>query len=83
MTKTEVPIVTPRETIAISFGNLAMAHYSVDKGDLKYSRTAYMIRAKLTKGLKSETMSIGSLFDDEKFKLKNETDAHTVSPRRI
>lgn len=71
MTKTEVPVATLRETIAISYGNLAMAHYSVDKGDLKYSRTAYMIRAKLTKGLKTETMSIGSLFDDEKFKLKN------------
>ncbi|OKX82934.1 HNH endonuclease [Corynebacterium glutamicum] len=31
-----------------------------------------MIRAKLTKGLKTGTMSMGSLFDDEKYKLTNE-----------
>ncbi|MGL5405790.1 MAG: hypothetical protein ACRDAX_03225 [Propionibacteriaceae bacterium] len=39
--------MTLRELIAISYGNLAMAHYAVARGDETYSRTAYMIRAKL------------------------------------
>lgn len=63
--------MTLRELVAVTYGNLAMAHYAVERGHQSYSRTAYMIRARLTKGLKSGSMSMGSLFDDEKLKLRN------------
>lgn len=69
---TEVPsdkTMTVRELFAIAYGNLAMAHYAVDRGHEKYSQTGYMIRARLTKGLRAGTMSIGSMLDDERRKL--------------
>ncbi|MCQ9343393.1 HNH endonuclease [Corynebacterium kozikiae] len=72
MTGSEVEAMKLRELIAVSYGNLAMAHYAVNRGDQSYSRTAYMIRARLTKGLKSESMSMGSMFEDEKWKLERE-----------
>lgn len=46
-----------------------MAHYAVKRGDKKYRRTAYIIRAKLYKELLDGTMMMGSFFDDEKVKL--------------
>ncbi|MCF2712015.1 HNH endonuclease signature motif containing protein [Schaalia hyovaginalis] len=61
--------MTLRELVAVAYGNLAMAHYAVERGAQSYSRTAYMIRARLTKGLKSGAMSVGSMFDDETWKL--------------
>lgn len=67
----EVESMTLRELLAVAYGNLAMAHYAVQRGDQSYSRTAYMIRARLTKGLRSGSMSLGSMFDDEKLKLRN------------
>jgi len=61
---------TVRELLYYSYANLAMAHYAVKRGDEKYTRTAYMIRAKLYKGLLEGTMTMGSFFDDEKVKLQ-------------
>lgn len=63
--------MTLRELVAVAYGNLAMAHYAVEREDQSYSRTAYMIRARLTKGLRSGSMSMSSMFDDEKLKLRN------------
>lgn len=66
---TDMPkIKTVREHIAWSYANLACAHSAIKKGAKKYSRTHYMIRAKLYKGLVSRTMSMRSLFDDDRVK---------------
>lgn len=61
-------IRTVREHIAWSYANLACAHHTIEKGGHKYSRTSYMIRAKLNKGLVTKTMNMRTLFDDEKVK---------------
>ena len=63
-------IETVREKIYWSYANLAMAHSAVDKKQEKYNRLNYMIRAKLFKGLKEETMNMRTIFDDEKIKLQ-------------
>lgn len=63
--------MTLRDLVAVAYGNLAMAHYAVGRGDQSYSRTAYMIRARLTNGLRSGSMSMSSMFDDEKLKLRS------------
>jgi hypothetical protein len=47
-----------------------MAHSAVEKRQEKYGRLNYMIRAKLFKGLKEETMNMRTIFDDEKIKLQ-------------
>lgn len=60
---------TVRELLAASYANLAMAHYAVERGDQKFTRTAYSIRARLAKGLRTGDMSVGSLVDDERLKL--------------
>lgn len=57
------------ELLAWSYANLAMAHAAVTHGAAKYSRVHYMIRAKLYKGLRTGTMSMGSLLDDERTKM--------------
>lgn len=62
-------IVTVRDKIYWSYANLAMAHTAVDKNQEKYSRLNYMIRAKLFKGLKTGSMNIRTIFDDEKIKV--------------
>jgi hypothetical protein len=61
-------VLTVRDVFALAYGNLAMAHHAVSHGDQKYSRIGYMIRARLTHGLRTGEMSMGSLFDDEKVK---------------
>jgi hypothetical protein len=71
MTGLGTDTMTLREVVAIAYGNLAMAHYAVIHGDKQYSRTGYMIRARLTKGLRSGSMSMSSVLDDEKFKFQN------------
>lgn len=63
-------ITTVKEHIAWSYANLAAAHSAVDAGAKKYSRLNYMIRARLNKGLISDTMNMRSLLDDEKIKYK-------------
>jgi len=59
-------IETVRELIYLSYSNLAMAHTAVDKKQDKYEAFNYMIRAKLFKGLKTGTMNMRTIFDDEK-----------------
>ena len=63
-------INTVKEHIAWSYANLAGGHSAVESGSKKYGRLQYMIRARLFKGLVSGTMSMGSLYDDEKVKYK-------------
>lgn len=63
--------MTLRELVALAYGNLAMAHYAVTHGDKQYSKTAYMIRAKLTRGLRYGSMAMGSVLADEKLKFHN------------
>lgn len=57
------------ESLLWSYANLAMAHAAVAKGDQKYGRLHYIIRARLCKGLLTGTMSIGAVAEDEKLKL--------------
>lgn len=71
-------IETVRELIYWSYANLAMAHSAVDKGNEKYGMLNYMIRAKLFKGLKCGTMSMKSIFDDEKSSYLQDKFAITV-----
>jgi hypothetical protein len=47
-----------------------MAHAAVMEGKEKYGRVHYMIRTNLFKGLKDGKMNIGSIIDDERFKMK-------------
>lgn len=68
MAKKDIKIV--RELIYYSYANLAMAHSAVEREQDRYGMVNYMIRAKLFKGLKDGTMSMRSIFDDEKIKLK-------------
>ncbi len=61
---------TVREALYWSYANLAMAHTAVDRGQEKYGKFNYMIRARLFKGLKDGTMNMRTIFDDEKVKLE-------------
>ena len=61
---------TIEELICWSYANLAMAHSAISQGATKYSKINFIIRARLYKGLINKTMSMGSLIDDEKAKLK-------------
>ena len=61
---------TVRERIAWSYANLARAHAALFEGAAKYTVTHHMIRARMFKGLKTGTLQIGTLFDDEVTKLK-------------
>ena len=63
-------IETVRELIYYSYSNLAMAHTAVEKNQAKYGTFNFIIRAKLFKGLKDGTMSMRTIFDDEKIKLQ-------------
>ncbi|GAA5221527.1 HNH endonuclease [Membranihabitans marinus] len=61
---------TVKEFIFWSYANLAMAHTAVERNQEKYGTFNYIIRAKLYKGLKDETMNMRTIFDDEKIKLQ-------------
>ena len=63
-------IDTVKEMIYWSYANLAMAHTAVINKQEKYGRFNYIIRSKLFKGLKDETMNMRTIFDDEKIKLQ-------------
>ena len=53
-----------------SYANLAMAHAALKKGAEKYGPFPYFqIRAKLYAGLNSGSMTVGSLFEDERLKM--------------
>lgn len=62
-------IETVRQHIAWSYANLARTHAALDAGATKYARTHHMVRARLFKGLSSNTMQMRTLYDDEKVKL--------------
>lgn len=63
-------IETAREIIYYSYANLAMAHSAVTRGQEKYERLNFMIRAKLNNGLRDGSMNMRSIFEDEKIKLQ-------------
>ncbi|MDF7826249.1 HNH endonuclease [Pontiellaceae bacterium B12227] len=65
--KTE--IITVRDHIAWSYANLARADAALSKGAEKYSRLHHMIRAKLFKGLREQTMQMSSIYKDERLKM--------------
>ncbi|HAL82373.1 MAG TPA: hypothetical protein DCO83_09155 [Mucilaginibacter sp.] len=71
MANKKVPLtdITVREHLFYAYANLAMAHTAVVKGQEKYERFNFMVRARLYKGLLTGTMNIRTLFDDEKIKL--------------
>lgn len=52
-----------------SYANLAMAHAAVQRGDKKYGRIHFMVRARLYKGLREGNMGLGSLVEDERLKM--------------
>jgi 5-methylcytosine-specific restriction endonuclease McrA len=62
-------IETVREQIAWSYANLARADAALKENATKYSKTHYMIRSKLYRGLVSGDMSMRSLYDDERLKM--------------
>jgi hypothetical protein len=62
-------IRTVGELLHWSYANLAMAHAAVTQEALAYGRTHFIIRARLYKGLRTGTMTIGPLADDERLKL--------------
>ena len=64
------PIVTTiGEHIAWSYANLARADAALKAGALKYGTVHHIIRQKLYKGLISGSMSMRSLYDDERLKM--------------
>ena len=62
---------TVREHIADSYSNLASAHAALTRGATKYSRTEYIIRARLRRGLIDGHMQMRSLYHDERLKMTN------------
>ncbi len=61
---------TVGEILYWSYANLAMAHMAVENSKEKYGVPNYVVRAKLFKGLKDGSMKMGTIFSDEKIKLK-------------
>ena len=60
---------TVRELIAACYANLASADSALSGGRGKYITVDYMIAARLYKGLVTETMSMRSLYHDERLKM--------------
>lgn len=58
-----------REYLAWAYANLARAHAALDDGSQRYQVKHHMIRARLYKGLRDGSMSLGSIFEDERLKL--------------
>ena len=63
------PLITVRDHVAWAYANLARAHAALKDGAVTYRPVHHMIRARLFKGLSTGTMSIRSMFDDEREKL--------------
>jgi len=55
----------------LTYANLALAYSAVTRGQEKYERLNFMIRAKLNKGLRDGSMNMRSIFDDEEIKLSH------------
>ncbi len=62
-------ITTVREQIAWCYANLARADAALEEGADRYGRVHHVIRNKLYHGLVSGTMSMRSLYDDERLKM--------------
>jgi hypothetical protein len=60
---------TVGEVLHWSYANLAMAHAAVVAQAPAYGRVHFGIRARLYKGLRTGTMAIGPIADDERLKL--------------
>lgn len=63
-------IHTVRDHIAWAYANLARSHAAVREGCTSYSLRHNQIRSRLFKGLTSRSMSIRSLYENEKEKIK-------------
>ncbi len=63
--------MTIREFMYWNYSNVAMAHFALENSHLQYDTSCYIIRAKLFKGLCTGEMHISTVYDDEKYKLKN------------
>ena len=61
--------VTVRDQIAFSYANLARAHSALNRGAEKYATVDHMVGARLRRGLLDGSMKMGSLYDDERFKM--------------
>ena len=62
-------IQTVGHHIAWSYANLARADAALQDGDSSYKRIHHIIRSRLFNGLKSGTMAMRSLYDDERIKM--------------
>lgn len=60
---------TVGELLHWSYANLAMAHAACTNGAVAYTGLHFSIRARLYKGLRTGSMAIGPLADDERLKL--------------
>ena len=61
-------ILTVGDQLYWAYANLAMAHAAVERNAPRYGTVHYVIRARLFKGLRTGTMNIGSLAQDERLK---------------
>ena len=69
-----MPQITPNtvaDLIFWSYANLAMAHDGIKRGIPTYDKTSFIIRTRLSKGLQSGQFQIGTLFEDERWKMEN------------
>jgi 5-methylcytosine-specific restriction endonuclease McrA len=64
-----VELQTIGDVLFWSYANLAMAHAAVTQGSPNFTRTHFMIRSRLFKGLRDGTMDLGALFEDDRTKL--------------
>lgn len=62
-------ILTVGDRLYWAYANLAMAHAAVERSATRYGTLHYVIRSRLFKGLRSGTMNIGSLAQDERLKM--------------
>ncbi len=52
-----------------AYANLAMAHAAITDNAIDYDKKHFIIRSRLFKGLKDNTMNVRSFFDDERLKM--------------
>lgn len=62
----ETDELTVHEHLSRAYANLACAHSALRAGRTQYQQIDYIIRSKLLKGLKTGSMSVRSLYDDER-----------------
>ncbi len=62
---------TIAELIYWSYANLAMAHDGIIRKLFTYDKTSFIIRMRMYKGLLSGKMQIGTLLNDERWKMEN------------